>query len=513
MFDTTGSHDTVLAAAATAPPGPDVIATLAAIDPATVSPPAMVDLLVALERQAAWIAALTQPALAAVGDAAQATAESFRDKGDSIDFPLRAAHAEIGAALRLSDQVAATRLDTARELSGRLAAVNTALAAGDISFWHAAAITDSTRLLDDAKAVWVAARVLGRAAGQTVGQLRRCLRRAVLSVDPASARRSADRAHADRKLSWWALPDGMAELRLIASATDVMNVYAAADALAHRHAQEQPVRSDSWQPIDARRADALVELATGLLRGNARSKPPAVINVTMDLPTVLGLQDNPAELAGYGPLPAHLARALAADGKWRRFIHEPLSGALLDLGRTTYTPSEGLDRYIRARDPTCGFPTCNRAAAGCDLDHTKRYGPPENGPTDRANLGPLCRHHHLLKHRAGWTLTRDPNTAAAIWTSSTGHTYLDLQHDQQSREAAEDQTALNNDQNDDLDDPDPDDWFDQRGQTALLNAHGPGQPGYITLVNDPAQLPDPLAPTPQWDVDWAQPDTAGLHCG
>ena len=36
--------------------------------------------------------------------------------------------------------------------------------------------------------------------------------------------------------------------------------------------------------------------------------------MTVDVPTLLGLQDNPAELAGYGPIPAELAHILAADG-------------------------------------------------------------------------------------------------------------------------------------------------------------------------------------------------------
>jgi len=62
----------------------------------------------------------------------------------------------------------------------------------------------------------VADRVLGRAPKQTVTQLRRCLNRAVLAVDPKSAAERARQAHADRKLDWWPLPDGMAELRLIA---------------------------------------------------------------------------------------------------------------------------------------------------------------------------------------------------------------------------------------------------------------------------------------------------------
>ncbi|NWJ70321.1 hypothetical protein HX744_07205 [Pseudonocardia sp. ICBG1122] len=41
---------------------------------------------------------------------------------------------------------------------------------------------------------------------------------------------------------------------------------------------------------------------------------------------------------GRGPVPADLARALAAGGVWQRLVTDPLSGTLLDVGRTRYRP-------------------------------------------------------------------------------------------------------------------------------------------------------------------------------
>ncbi|WP_308819063.1 hypothetical protein [Pseudonocardia alni] len=41
---------------------------------------------------------------------------------------------------------------------------------------------------------------------------------------------------------------------------------------------------------------------------------------------------------GQGPIPADLARALAAGGVWQRLGTDPLSGTLLDVGRTRYRP-------------------------------------------------------------------------------------------------------------------------------------------------------------------------------
>jgi hypothetical protein len=170
--------------------------------------------------------------------------------------------------------------------------------------------------------------------------------------------------------------------------------------------------------------------------------PPlaAIVHITMDLPTLLGLRDNPAQLAGYGPLPAALARDLAASNPWRRLITDPLTGHLLDAGRRSYRPSAALADYIRSRDKTCRFPGCSRSAWKTDIDHRIRYS--RGGRTDRNNLAPLCERHHQLKHH-GWTYRfivngcdtttgypLDPKAAGdpddvqqIIWTSPTGRTY------------------------------------------------------------------------------------------
>ena len=41
----------------------------------------------------------------------------------------------------------------------------------------------------------------------------------------------------------------------------------------------------------------------------------------------------------------------------------------------------------------------------------------------------LCKYHHDLKHHAGWNLTRDHDTHAPTWTSTTGHSYTVTHHD------------------------------------------------------------------------------------
>jgi hypothetical protein len=153
-----------------------------------------------------------------------------------------------------------------------------------------------------------------------------------------------------------------------------------------------------------------------------RTGPPRIpLNVTVSLETLRGLSQDPGELEGWGLLDADTARELAADGELRRWLIEPGTGRLLDVGAGTYRPNAALDRFVRARDRTCRFPNCNRPAVRCDLDHTVAYR--EGGRTTTCNLTPLCRRHHRLKHETDWDYERTPKDAAA-WTGPSGRRYL-----------------------------------------------------------------------------------------
>ncbi|MBC6459210.1 HNH endonuclease signature motif containing protein [Actinomadura sp. HBU206391] len=90
-------------------------------------------------------------------------------------------------------------------------------------------------------------------------------------------------------------------------------------------------------------------------------------------------------------------------------------------GHDAYRPPAGMRRLIQTRDGTCTFPTCNRRAAKCDLDHTIPYH--KGGPTCPCNVATLCRGHHLLKQHPDWTLIHIW-PGVLLWISPTGHWYL-----------------------------------------------------------------------------------------
>jgi hypothetical protein len=146
-----------------------------------------------------------------------------------------------------------------------------------------------------------------------------------------------------------------------------------------------------------------------------------LVQVTVAATTLLGLDDQPADLAGHGPIPAEMARQVAADpsGTWRRILTDPATGGVLDISHRTYRPPGPLARYVTARDGTCRFPGCRQPARRCDLDHVTPW---PDGPTAAANLMSLCRRHHRLKHSGRWDVTTDRD-ATITWTAPTGRNY------------------------------------------------------------------------------------------
>ncbi|WP_413452697.1 DUF222 domain-containing protein [Georgenia phoenicis] len=127
-----------------------------------------------------------------------------------------------------------------------------------------------------------------------------------------------------------------------------------------------------------------------------------------------------AELEGYGPITPDVARALAMSaGTWQRIVTDPLSGEVLDVGRTRYRPPAALAEFVRARDRTCVVPGCSTPAHSCDLDHVVPF--PE-GPTSAGNLGAGCRPDHTVKTLGQFRLEH-LGGGTFRWTTPSGHVY------------------------------------------------------------------------------------------
>jgi hypothetical protein len=102
-------------------------------------------------------------------------------------------------------------LDLALSLD-RLPLTRAALAAGAIDERRAAVIADGLVGLDDEDAAAVEASVIGAAPGQTTGELRPAVRRAVIAADPAAARRRKEQALKGARVEASSEPSGTASL-------------------------------------------------------------------------------------------------------------------------------------------------------------------------------------------------------------------------------------------------------------------------------------------------------------
>jgi hypothetical protein len=427
-------------------PGIKTLAKLVEIDPSDLSPSSRIDYLTALERQTAWLQALMQRAIIAV-----AGNEPSVSNGDDIFFGVDEAEREdVSTALRLSAGTAQSRIDVARTLVNHLPNTCSALATGDISLAHANVIAKETAAairdgLSEYQIFEVEQRAIAHAEFHTPAQVANQVRTSLARIAPETFEDTVARARDTRRVSCYNDSDGMSTVVAILPAADAQVVMNAIESFIRLTSVDngnanEDVEADSFfshkgtnsghsgrtkdiRSADMKRADALTAIATASLSASPVTphRRPISINVTIDLPTLLGLAENPGQLGGYGAIPASVARELASDGKWKRFITDPQTGNLLDYGRESYEPPQALKDFLIARDRTCRFPGCRRSAALSDLDHAKSWD--EGGSTSPENLGALCRRHHRLKTHGGWSVTSHED-GSCTWVSPHGKRFF-----------------------------------------------------------------------------------------
>jgi hypothetical protein len=425
-----------------AAPGIKTLSGLIAIDPQELSPGARIDYLAALERQSSWLQAAMQRAIVAVAGISEGKSDGPFTGVDEAE------REDVSSALRLSAGTAQMRIDVARTLVNHLPNTCSALATGELSAAHATVIAKETAAairdgLSEFAIFSIEEKAIAHAEFHTPSQVAQQVRSAIAKFAPATFEEVVEKARDSRRVSCYNDVDGMSTVVAILPAADAQTVMKAIEAFIIKGSAAWEISNDSntsgsntsglntsgsknsdTRSADMKRADALTSLAGFALAASSEDvalhRRPITVNVTIDLPTLLGLSENPGQLAGYGAIPASVARALASDGKWKRFITDPQTGALLDYGRETYQPPQALIDFLIARDRTCRFPGCRRSAALSDLDHAQSWE--EGGTTSLDNLGALCRRHHLLKTHGGWGIESRAD-GSCTWTSPLGKIY------------------------------------------------------------------------------------------
>jgi hypothetical protein len=409
------------------PGGYEALGHLIGINPEKLSSAGRIDYLAALERQHSWLTSLIQNATLAIAGAEPSQSENLWEGVDETE------REDVATALRLSANTAQSRIDTARVLTNHLPATCQALAVGDISPSHATLIARETseaikRGISTEDLIHIENRALAHAEFHTPAQVGRKIRTLIAQISPETFEESVAIARDTRSVHMYPESDGMATVIALLPAEDAQTVMLAINALVESQVKDSRTDARSRQDsladarsMDMKRADALTTICGDILARIADEhqphRRPVTINITMDLPTALGMANNPAELAGYGPIPASVARTLSSDAKWRRFITDPLTGNLLDYGRETYIPPQPLVDFLTARDRICRFPGCSQPSRVTDIDHAVPWE--EGGTTSPSNLGLLCRRHHRMKTHNGWNLISHKD-GSCTWTSPAG---------------------------------------------------------------------------------------------
>jgi hypothetical protein len=286
----------------------------------------------------------------------------------------------VGAAIRA--------LDTAKALGG-LTATDQAFRAGELSEAQAHEITAAATIDPESEE-----RLLRTAKRTNL----RALKDDARTVH-ASARDDAEWAqllHDTRSVSTWTDRDAAvrADVRLAPDrGADFLAALAAETDLVFREARAAGCR----EPRTAYAADALVNLAT---RGPRRKTSATLIADESAVTRGHVVDGERCEIAGVGPIPVTIARAMLADANVRTTTVAGLELEGIDSG-SRYLPAD-LRRWLDATYTSCGVEGCD-ADHGLEYDHVVPYA--AGGPTTRDNLWRLCRYHHHLKTDERWRVT------------------------------------------------------------------------------------------------------------
>ncbi|NNG36996.1 DUF222 domain-containing protein [Nakamurella aerolata] len=274
----------------------------------------------------------------------------------------RGAAEQIGFARRMSPAGSARQLGVARSLSTRWPILFAQLRAGRVSWTQCQIVCRESRQLDDDQARLLDAGMSERVCGWSPADTERAVRKAVYTIDPHGSVDKRAHAESERRVTLRPLPDAMAMVSALLPVEQGVAIYTAltgaakntktigdqrtldqlrADALIHRLSSADP-RSADPHSADPRSADPRGAAPPGTSAFGAESAdpathpvpsapsdpttpdtentglvphpapPPILVNMTISANTLLANSNEPAILAGYGPIPAELGRALAA---------------------------------------------------------------------------------------------------------------------------------------------------------------------------------------------------------
>lgn len=250
-------------------------------------------------------------------------------------------------------------------------------------------------------------RLIAHAATSGLKGLRtECDRVTAAAASAEEQRARAERVHRARALRHCRGTDGSGRLVVTGPLDRTAELMAALEPYEQDLFDEHRRAGDPEHP-DAIAFDALMQLVadasdptarkdTGRLRRRG-SRPLGTVVVHVSLDAYLRGSVAPGEICeirGAGPVPVSAAHRIAADAFIRAVVENGTDVLRVShLGRST--PTHVLTA-VETRSPTCVIEGCE-VDRHLEIDHNVPVA--ALGPTDLANIDPVCGHHHDLKTR------------------------------------------------------------------------------------------------------------------
>jgi Domain of unknown function (DUF222) len=329
---------------------------------------------------------------------------------------------QLGMACKVSGFEAARRLGVARALWFDLPDTYRLLTDGRISEYVASLVVTETRHLDAETRRDVDGKIVaGGIAQMGPCSAAACARKYAYEADREGYLRRGRTERKHRRVSLRPAPDtmsflsgylpaeqGVACLRSLRDHTDTVK------------ATGDPRCRDQIM------ADTLVERITGQATA---ADVNAELQILIPIDALLNAADQTAaQLDGYGPLPADIAREILATSKgrkwWRRLYAAPVGGPI--GGDPCRRHFDGfIKKLIMVRDRMCRDPYCDAPIR--HIDHIQRYS--DGGLTIYSNGRGTCERGNYVREMPGWNIESifsgfDGKPHTVKITTPTGHTYL-----------------------------------------------------------------------------------------
>ena len=314
----------------------------------------------------------------------------------------------------INDKARADTLDAAPSLAD-------ALDSARVTAGHVDAVTKATKPLDtDQRAELIDRLDRGLLDVAEVASVDEWRRRLAIEVKNIQRDDGIDRLERQKRatcLRTWTDGEGMWCLSGRFDPVTGVKLSAKLDRAVNALFAEQTPTTCPTDPIDKQRhlsALALADMIDHGIRGGGSGRAEYVVVVDSSQPDGAG-----GPTVDWG-IPVEVPHTVLADLMNDGHVHTVIvrNGVVLhapghlDLGHSTRLANRAQRRALRAMYATCAIPGCQVRYDRCKLHHIIWWR--NGGPTDLANLLPVCTHHHTKIHNDHWDITLGPNRELTI---------------------------------------------------------------------------------------------------